>query len=86
MFNPWVEKISWRRKGQPTPVLLPAKSHGWRKLVGYSPWGRTELDMTEQLHLTLDEEIRVCIFSLKRRFVIVHCKLCWVLTAAGALL
>ena len=32
---------------QPTPVLLPGKSHGWRSLVGYSPWGRKELDTTE---------------------------------------
>ena len=40
----------WRRKWQPTPVLLPEKFHGWRSLVGYSPWGRKELDMTEQLH------------------------------------
>ena len=30
--------------------FLPGKSHGWRSLVGYSPWGRTELDMTEQLN------------------------------------
>ena len=35
---------------QPTPVLLPGKSHGWRSLVGCSPWGREESDMTEQLH------------------------------------
>ena len=34
----------------PTPVLLPGKSHGQRSLVGCSPWGREELDMTEQLH------------------------------------
>ena len=33
-------KISWRRKWHPTPVFLPGKSHGWRSLVGYSPWGR----------------------------------------------
>ena len=26
------------------------KSHGWRSLVGCSPWGRKELDMTERLH------------------------------------
>ena len=39
-----------RRQRQPTPVLLPGKSHGWRSLVGYSPWGREELDMTERLH------------------------------------
>ena len=34
----------------PTPVLLPGKSHGWRSLVGCSPWGREELDTTEWLH------------------------------------
>ena len=34
----------------PTPVLLPGKSHGWRSLVGCSPWGCEESDMTEQLH------------------------------------
>ena len=38
------------RQWQPTPVLLPGKSHGWRSLVGYSPWGREESDTTEQLH------------------------------------
>ena len=36
-FEPWVRKILWRRKWQPTPVLLPEKSHGWRSPVGYSP-------------------------------------------------
>ena len=36
--------------GTPTPVLLPGKSHGWRSLVGYSPWGCEESDTTEQLH------------------------------------
>ena len=39
----------WRRQWHPTPVLLPGKSHGWRSLVGCSPWGREELDMTERL-------------------------------------
>ena len=38
---------SWRRKWQPTPVFLPGKSHGQRSLVGYSPWGRKESDMTD---------------------------------------
>ena len=42
--------LSWRRKWQPTPVLLPGKFHGWRSLVGYSPWGHKELNTTEQLH------------------------------------
>ena len=36
-FDLWVEKISWRRAWQPTPVLLPGESHGQRGLVGYSP-------------------------------------------------
>ena len=49
-FNPWIRKIPWRRKWQPTPVFLPGKSHGWRSLVGYSPWGCRESDMTERLH------------------------------------
>ena len=31
----------------PTAVLLPGKSHGWRSLVGCGPWGRTESDTTE---------------------------------------
>jgi len=39
-FNPWVGKISRRRKWKPTPVFLPGKSHEWRSLAGYSPWGR----------------------------------------------
>ena len=39
-FDPWVGKIPWRRKWQPTPVFLPGKSHGQRSLVGYNPWDR----------------------------------------------
>ena len=42
--------LSQRRQWHPTPVLLPGKSHGWRRLVGCSPWGREESDTTEQLH------------------------------------
>ena len=39
-----------RKQWQPTPALLPGKSHGQRSLVGYSPWGFEELDTTERLH------------------------------------
>ena len=39
-----------RRQWYPTPVLLPGKSHGRRSLVGCSPWGRKESDITERLH------------------------------------
>ena len=44
--------VGWLRKRQwhPTPVLLPGKSHGWRSLVGCSPWGRYESGTTERLH------------------------------------
>ena len=39
-FHPWVGKIAWRGKWQPTPVFLPGESHGKRSLgVGYSLWG-----------------------------------------------
>ena len=46
-FDPWVRKIPWRRKWQPTPVHLPGKFHGLRRLVGYSPWSLKESDKTE---------------------------------------
>ena len=49
-FDAWVRKIPWRRKWQPTPVLLPGESHDQRSLVGYSPCGHKELDMTEHTH------------------------------------
>ena len=38
-FSPWVGKIPWRRKWQPTPVFLLGKSHGQRSLVDSSSWG-----------------------------------------------
>ena len=60
MWETWVRKIPWRRKWQPAPVLLSVKSHGQRSLVGYSPWGRKELDTTKRLHfLSLSLEILI---------------------------
>ena len=50
VYHPWVRMIPWRRKWQPTPVLLPGKSRGLRSSVGYSPWSRKGLDTTEGLH------------------------------------
>ena len=52
----------WRRQWHPTPVLLPGKSHGWRSLVGCSPWGaksRTRLsDFTFTFHFhALEKEM-----------------------------
>ena len=46
-FDPWVEKIPWRRKWQPAPVFLPGKSHRQRSLAGYSLWSCKDSDTTE---------------------------------------
>ena len=43
------ERRHWRRKWQPTPVLLPGKFHGQRSLAGCSPWGCKESNTTERL-------------------------------------
>ena len=48
-LDPWVGKILWRRKWQPTPVFLPGKYHGQRSLEGYTPWAHRDWDMTKQL-------------------------------------
>ena len=54
MWETRVQSLGWEdpleKKWQFTPVLVPGKSHGQRSLVGYSPWGCKESDMTEQLH------------------------------------
>ena len=49
-FDPWIGKIPWRRKWQPTPVFLPEKFHGQRNLVGYISWVCKELDTSEHTH------------------------------------
>ena len=44
----WVQSlILWSRKGQPTVVFLPEKSHGQKNLMGYSPKRCKDSDMTE---------------------------------------
>ena len=45
-----VKSVTWKRKWQPTPVFLPRESCGQRSLVGYSPWGLEESDVTKQLY------------------------------------
>jgi len=51
MQESWVQSLYWEdtleKEWQPTPVFLPGEFHGQRSLVGYSPCGRKELDMTE---------------------------------------
>ena len=51
-LNPWVRKIPWRWKWQPTPIFLPEEFHGQGSLVGYSPWGCQESDKTERVTLS----------------------------------
>ena len=46
-FDPWIEKIPWRKSWQSTPVFFPGESHGQMSLEGYSPWGHKESDITE---------------------------------------
>ena len=58
--------IPWRRQWQPTPVLLPGKSHGWRSLVGCSPWGRKESDRTERLHFHFSLGLLEGLFTYKK--------------------
>jgi len=48
-----VRKIPWRGEWQPTLVSLPEVTQGQRSLAGYSPWGHKELDIIEQLTLSL---------------------------------
>ena len=49
VFDPWVGKIPWGRRWQPTPLFLPGEFHEQRSLVGPSPWGCKESDMTKRL-------------------------------------
>ena len=47
---PELGRSPWSRNWQPTPVIVPEKFHGQKSLVGYSPWDRKELNMTEHIH------------------------------------
>ena len=71
----------WRRQWHPTPVLLPGKSHGQRRLVGCSPWGCTELDTTKatQQHIYLHFGMFPCATrKLQWKFVLTLLYLKWI--------
>ena len=69
-FDPWVGKIPRVGSGNlPTPVFLPGKSHGQRNLVGYSPWGYTELAITEQLKTYTHRSMRIELGKAVRRLL-----------------
>ena len=74
-FDPWVRKIPWRRKWQPTPVFLPGKSHRQRSLAGYTVHGVTRFRhnlVTEQLHKTKIFNASKIVYYLYM-LVIVYC-------------
>ena len=60
-LDPWVGKMPWRRKLQPTPVFLPGESHEQRSLAGYSPSGRKELGVTEHILSTIFKALPISI-------------------------
>ena len=70
MQETWVRSLGredpWRRKQQPTPVLLPGESHGWKSLVSQSPWVRKESDMTERLHFLFSSVAQSCLILRPR--------------------
>ena len=77
-FDPWMGKIPWRRKWQPTPVLLPWKFHGWRSLIGYNPWGcRVRHDWVNSLSLFhVQTQIMVLPFKISSSIFIIISKMC----------
>ena len=71
-FDPWVGKIPWNRRWQPTPVSLPGKAHGQWSLAGYSPWAFKESDKTEHICT----QYTVCYLGMsttRQKFVITQC-------------
>ena len=64
-FDPWLRKILWRRKWQPTPVFLPAKFHGlpW-SLTGCSPWGHNLVTEQQQQSETIVKPLPTTVANL----------------------
>ena len=87
-LDPWVRKIPWRRKWQPTSVFLPGKSHGQRSLTGYSLWGCKESDTTEWLYTHTHTHTRDDTFQVSHivRFNKLLSESAWYLTGNISLL
>ena len=62
-FDPWIQKIPWRRKWQPDPVFLLGKFPGQRSLVGYSLWGFKVSDMIKQACARTQTDRQTLLFS-----------------------
>ena len=67
-FDPWVRKIPWRRKWQPTPVFLPGKSHGQKSLAGCSPWCHKRVSWLST-HAHIHTHLQHCQKAIKMGFV-----------------
>ena len=76
-FDPWVGKILWRRKWQPTPVLLPEKSHRQRSLAGYSTEGCQESESTEHARIVVKVTSYKTCLQLTIQLTIVNCTVKW---------
>ena len=75
-FNPWVGKISWRRKWQPTPVFLPGKSQAEESDVGCSPWDHKQSDTTSQLNknIAADKSLSINSNTFLATLFVLHMK------------
>ena len=76
-FDPWVRKILWRRKWQPTPVFLPGRSHGRSSLAGYRPWGcKSQTQLSGWAHTRSYRILYVHILSydllIQRNAILIH--------------
>ena len=65
-FDPWVGKIPWRRKRQPTPEFVPGKSHGQRTLAGHKL--ATEHKLVTDLHTRLVRQVTSSLNTENRVF------------------
>ena len=67
-FDPWVGKIPWRRKWQPTLIFLPGKSHGQRSLEDYSPWDheRAGHDFKTEKQQSLGRDRATAAYAIKQ--------------------
>ena len=75
-LDPWVRKVRWSRKWQPTPLFLPGKFHGQRRVASYSPCGRKESYTTErfkqQLPVVVQPFLQTVSFSSPLTPILLH--------------
>ena len=84
-FDPWIRKIPWRRKWQPSLVFLPGGSPGQRSLAGYSQCGRKESDTTEAIHYSTGQATKMRRWSEWTQILIPKHKVPWYLLMWAAL-